>query len=305
MQENTVSIVVASFSSVQHLEKCLASINAYTNNSNIIVSTIFSSEQLEHLKQDNLKFIFNPDEQKLSSVQQRETRVFRLRSQGVAAAQGEIILLLEDHCEITPHWLQSMLSTLSSPTCIAGGPVAKGSDNSLFCRALYWSEYAAMMPPFPSGDIHYLSAVNCGYFKSALDNCQDSWQDGFYDNEVHDALIQQGAKYCPAHDAIVKTSLPFSFNQALVHLYTGGKRYGGYRGGKQWSIQRLIRVFSTLAVPAVLLVRVFKLVRSRQPQQTFSFLMAWPVLYVLLGAWGLGELMGTLTGVNKKFTQNP
>ncbi len=282
---------------MQHLEKCLASIKAYADNTEIVVSTIFSSEQLEHLKQDNIKFILNPNEQNQSSVQQRETRVFRLRSHGIAAAQGEIVLLIEDHCEITPQWFNAMQATLSSPNCIAGGPVANGSTSNLYTWSLYWSEYAAMMPPFPSEDMPYLSAVNCGYFKTALDACKNIWLNDFYDNEVHDALIKQGAKYCPATNAIVHTSLPFLFNQALVHLYTGGKRYGGYRGGSRWNMQRLIRVLSTLAVPAVLFVRVFKLVLQRQPQQTLTFLLAWPILYILLGAWGLGELIGTLQGL--------
>ncbi|VAW92779.1 hypothetical protein MNBD_GAMMA23-349 [hydrothermal vent metagenome] len=302
MQKTKTSIVIASFSSVQHLEKCLASIKTYAANTEIIVSTIFTAEQIKPLQQNNIRFVFNPDEQNLSSVQLRETRVFRLRSQGVSAAQGERILLIEDHCEVTPKWLESMQVTLSNSNCIAGGPVKNGSNSSLFCWALYWSEYSAMMPPFPAESMPYLSAVNCGYFKTALDACNNVWQDGFYDNEVHDALITQGAKYCPATNAIVLTSLPFSFNQALVHLYTGGKRYGSYRGGHQWNSQRLIRVLSTFAVPAVLLVRIFKLIRQRQPQHTVTFLMAWPVLYILLGAWGLGELVGTLRGFNKKMT---
>lgn len=303
MQNIKTSIVIASFSSIGHLQKCLDSINAFTDNTEIIVSTIFTATEVKPLQQENIKFVFNPNEQNLSSIQLRETRVFRLRSQGVAAAQGEKILLIEDHCEITPQWFESMQSTLSKPNCIAGGPVANGSNNSLFCWSLYWSEYAAMMPPFPENDMPYLSAVNCGYFKAVLDVCKDTWQNGFYDNEVHDALIEQGAKYCPATNAIVNTSLPFSFNQALVHLYTGGKRYGGYRGGDQWNMQRLVRVISTFAVPSVLLIRIFKLVLQRQPKQIITFLLAWPILYLLLGAWGLGELAGTLSGISKKMVQ--
>ncbi len=301
-EQPDTSIVIASFSSIQHLDKCLTSLKAHAKGVNVIVSTIFTAEQLAPLQQRfNFKIVLNPDEQYLQSARLRETRVFRLRTRGVQAAEGEKIILLEDHCEVTPKWLDSLQATLKNQQCIAGGSVTNRADSSLYSWALYWSEYAAMMPPLPTKGLTYLSAVNCGYFKTALDACKSVWQAGFYDNEVHDALIKQGAKYCPATHATVYTSLPFSFNQALVHLYTGGKRYGSYRGGSQWTIQRAIRVLSTLAVPAVLLARVFKLIRSRQPQQIKTFVFAWPVLYLLLGAWGLGELSGTLKGIKKKY----
>jgi len=292
-----LSIVIASFSSVQHLQRCLLSLQQNVKNAEIIVSTCFAEDDVQFLQQQyEVSFIFNPDEQKLDSVRLRETRVFRLRSSGVKAANGDIILMLEDHCEVTPGWLDSMLTALSDPQCIAGGPIANGASNSLFYWALYWSEYAAMMPPFPDAEVQYLSAVNSGYFKTALQDCREVWQQGFYDNEVHDALMKRGAKLCLAKEAIVETRLPFTFSQAFVHLFTGGQRYGGYRGGRRWNMQRIIRLFATTVVPAVLFMRVFNFVRLRRPSDLLTFAFAFPVLYILLSAWGAGELVGTLRG---------
>jgi len=300
MVENiSASIVIASFSSVDHLERCLNSISIQTNleQVEVIVSTCLAAEDVHLLQQRfDVRFVFNPDEQDLDSALLRETRVFRLRSSGVKAAKGKIVMLLEDHCEVAPAWLRSMLGVLADENCIAGGPIANGAEQGLFRCALYWSEYAAMMPPFPAGEVDYLSAVNSAYYRSALDVCQQVWQDGFYDNEVHDALMEQGAKLCLAPDAIVYTRLPFTFKQALVHLFTGGRRYGGYRGGSQWSMHRAIRLFSTLLVPAVLCMRILKTVRLRQPDRLPTFILSLPVLYVLLSAWGSGELLGTLRG---------
>jgi len=298
MSPNTsLSIVIASFSSVRLLERCLNSLQLNTKQAEIIVSTCLAEEEVHDLQQRfDVSFVFNPDESKHESAQLRETRVFRLRSSGVKAANSDVIMLLEDHCEVTPTWMQSMLDALRDERCIAGGPIANGATDSLFHWALYWSEYAAMMPPFPDGEVLYLSAVNSAYYKTALDACELSWQQGFYDNEVHDALMKQGAKLSLAAGAAVNTRLPFTFKQAFVHLFTGGLRYGAYRGGKHWSMQRFMRLFATLLVPAVLLLRVFKFVRLRQPQRLLTFLMAWPILYVLLTAWGGGELLGTMRG---------
>jgi len=295
----SASIVIASFSSVDHLERCLSSISVQTNleQVEVIVSTCLASEDVKPLQQRfDAHFVFNPDEQNLESALLRETRVFRLRSSGVKAAKGGIVMLLEDHCEVAPTWLRSMLGVLAEERCIAGGPIANGAELGLFHWALYWSEYAAMMPPFPAGEVDYLSAVNSAYYRSALEACQQAWQDGFYDNEVHDALMEQGAKLCLSPDAIVYTRLPFTLKQALVHLFTGGRRYGGYRGGSRWSMQRVIRLFSTLLVPVVLCMRIFKIVRLREPQRMLTYFQSFPILYVLLTAWGIGELMGTMRG---------
>jgi len=244
----------------------------------------------------DIQVVFNPDEQDLDSIRLRETRVFRLRSAGVKVATGDVIMMLEDHCEVGATWLPAMCDALKNKTCLAGGPIANGASKSLFHWALYWSEYAAMMPPMPNDQVTYLSAVNSAYYKSELDACKSVWQGGFYDNEVHDALIKKGAKLCLAKNAIVTTRLPFTFKQAFVHLFTGGLRYGAYRGGGHWSMSRFMRLFTTLLVPAVLSTRVLKYVRSRQPQSLTTFLLSFPILYVLLTAWGVGELVGTLSG---------
>lgn len=244
--------------------------------------------------------VYNPNEQDLKSIQLRETRVFRLRSNGLKVASGVKIILLEDHCEITSNWFESIQTHLNNSKRIVGGPVENGSSHSFYHWSLYWSEYAAMMPPLPEGSIPYISAVNCAYDKSALDSCKETWLDGFYDNEVHDALIGQGASYYLAPGAIVRTSLPFKFSQALVHLYTGGKRYGRYRGGNYWNLTRLVRILSTILVPAVLLTRVFNIVLKRQPNRIKVFIFAWPILYLLLSAWGFGEMIGTILGNKNK-----
>jgi len=292
-----LSVVVASFSSVDHLERCLSSIQMNLQQAEIIVSTCFSAEDVQNLQQKfDVHFVFNPDEQDLDSIRLRETRVFRLRSSGVKAVTGDIVMLLEDHCEVSSTWSQAMLGSLVDKHSIVGGPISNGATSSLFHWALYWSEYAAMMPPFPNDNVQYLSAVNSAYYRTALDACKQKWQDGFYDNEVHDALIAQGGKLCLAADAIVYTRLPFTFSQAFVHLYTGGQRYGGYRGGKHWNVQRILRIFLTLLVPAVLLARISILVRKRQPKRLLTFILTTPILYVLLTAWGGGEFVGTLRG---------
>tara|TARA_R110001592_G_scaffold5535_2_gene30474 strand:- start:1202 stop:2092 length:891 start_codon:yes stop_codon:yes gene_type:complete len=293
-----MSIIIASFSSVTHLTKCLKSLYPLPLDTEIIISTIFSSAEVRVLQQFNAKFIHNNEERHLDSIILQETLVFRLRTKGIQAAEGKVIALIEDHCEAVPNWANAMQAAINNQYCIAGGPVMNNAKSGIYRWALYWSEYAAMMPPLPTKDLYYLSAVNSAYHKEALERCKSIWHKGFYDNEVHDALIKSGAVYCPIQEASVSTNLPFTFKRALVHLYTGGRRYGNYRGGSDWTIKRAFRLLTTFLVPTVLLFRVFKLVRRRQPNLTFTLLKSTPILYLLLFSWAVGEFLGTLLNTN-------
>jgi len=295
-----VSIIIASFSSISHLTKCLKSLQPIANNTEVIVSTIFSDTEVKELQEPKVKFVYNDEERYLDSISLQETLVFRLRAKGVQAAKGKVVALIEDHCEAMPNWANAMQSAINSQYCIAGGPVVNSAKSGVYSWALYWSEYASMMPPLPQHNLSYLSAVNSAYHKKALNDCKSIWEEGFYDNEVHDALIKNGAKYCPVKEAGVATNLPFTFKRALVHLYTGGKRYGNYRGGSNWSIKRILRLFATFLVPSVLLFRVYKLVRKRQPNLTFTLIKSSPILYLLLCSWSLGEFTGVLLNHNEK-----
>jgi len=295
-----VSIIIASFSSISHLTKCLKSLQPIANNTEVIVSTIFSDTEVKELQEPKVRFIYNDEERYLDSIALQETLVFRLRTKGIKEAKGEVIALIEDHCEATHNWTKTMQEALKNKNCIAGGPVMNNATGGLYSWALYWSEYAAMMPPLPINGLSYLSAVNSAYHKDALNGCKSVWKNGFYDNEVHDSLIEHGATYLPVKEASVVTDLPFTFKRALVHLYTGGKRYGNYRGGSNWSIKRILRLFATFLVPSVLLFRVYKLVRKRQPNLTFTLIKSSPILYLLLCSWGLGEFTGVLLNHNEK-----
>ena len=292
------SVVVASFSSAKALAKCLASLAVAAPAAEIIVATCLDEGEISDVKASYPSVLFiglhdDPDEQSLLML---ETRVFRLRSQGLKLAQGEIVAMIEDHCEVCADWLINMENAIKAGHHIVGGPVQCSVEPGLFEYALYLSEYAAMMPPFPIKPINYISAVNSAYTRRSLIACQHVWRDGFYDNEVHDALIALGATYQLVASSTVKTELPFSPRQAVIHLFSGAMRYGSQRVGQKWSIKRAVRMVATIFVPLVLMFRIFNIVRIRCPENLIKFMLSVPWLSVLLFAWGAGEFFGVLKG---------
>jgi glycosyltransferase involved in cell wall biosynthesis len=295
------SVVVASFGEEGQLERCLASIqNGEVVPAEIVVASDRASGELGRVRArfPEVKFVLADDPSRhsrgTSNAGVRETRVFRLRTLGVEAASGRVVALLEDHCVVGRRWLAALSEAHEVEAVIAGGPVSMDADRGVRAWAIFWCEYAALLPPLPADGVSYLSAVNASYSGDQLRSCYAVWREGFYDNEVHDALQRAGCGLRVVDDAAVETSLSFSFVGALAHLFTGGRRYGRYQRLDKNAASRGLRILLTPAIPAVLLVRIFRIAAARRPDRLASVILGLPFILCFLGAWAAGELAGSL-----------
>jgi hypothetical protein len=188
-------------------------------------------------------------------------------------------------------WLEALVGPVEREGGFAGGPV-ETSTPSLAAFALFLVEYGALLPPV--ADAGAVLAVNAAYDRRALDACAAVWADGFYDNEVHDALRAAGQVPRVAAGATVRTDLRWPLWRALVHLFQGGVRYGAYRRRRWGPVQRLLRVLAAPVVPAVLIARLAGRVAARRPRLLPRLVLALPYLLCLVGSWSAGELTGHL-----------
>jgi hypothetical protein len=280
------SVVVASFSGETTLERCLCSlISTSTPASEIVVATNAPSAVVARLAA------------RLPGVHfysfASETTVFQLRSLGIAQARGQRIALLEDHCTVPAEWLEQLRAAHAAGHTAVGGPIDCG-ENSPFAWALYLCEYSAYMSPLPEGPVAALLAANTSYSRAALRDCRSVWQDGFYDNEVHDALRSAGETLYLAANARVHSHLRMTPREAMTHLFCGGRRFGGYRKARSSPWQRTFWVLAAAAVPAVLMARIISRVWARRRDRLVTVVLGLPYLACLLLAWSAGEAMGYL-----------
>jgi glycosyltransferase involved in cell wall biosynthesis len=282
------SIVVASFSGEARLDHCLNSLSsaATRNSAEIIVATNASGAAVARLAA------------RFPAVQfytfAAETTVFQLRSLGIVHARGQRIVLLEDHCTVPSEWLEQLRTAHDAGHTVVGGPIDCG-ETSPYAWALYLCEYSAYMSPLPEGPINALLAANTSYTLPVLWQCQSVWRDGFYDNEVHDALQAAGQTLYLARNARLDTHLAMTLRQAMSHLFSGGRRFGGYR--KAWASpgQRVFWILAAAAVPAVLMGRIISRVWTRRRDRLVTVILGLPYLLCLLLAWSAGEFLGYLT----------
>lgn len=281
------SVVVASFSGREALAACLTSIVPQSVGAEVIAAANLSEAECEQLGR-----LF-PDVRLLRSS--GNSNVFRLRSLGIAAARGKWIALTEDHCVASPGWLAALREALGERTIVAG-PVLPGDSRRSTDRALFLCEYANLLPPLRTERLSFVSGVNAAYPRAALEQCCDLWQDGFYENEVSDALRSAGHRFAVAPEACVRSRLTMPLRSALAHFYAGGRRFGGYRAVNSAAAVRAIRLLITPAVPLVLLARILRSISERRGCFTASVL-GLPVMLVLLLAWASGEATGLLRGL--------
>jgi hypothetical protein len=211
---------------------------------------------------------------------------------GVLAARRQFILLTEDHCTVAPNWLTSLLAASQPGHRVVGGPIANGLKSGTRQWAIYLSEYASYAPPLRAGETATLLAANTAYDRQALCDCQNVWQHGFFDNEVHDALKSAGYTLHIEPHASVESHLDFSLWNAIAHLHAGGRRFGAYRIAGASPIQKL---FWRAAIPAVPFVLIGRLVRDlirRPPTGAATLLCSLPYCVLLCLAWASGEARG-------------
>ncbi len=281
------SVVVASFSGDEALCSCLDSLEPAHGDAEVVVAGAFDPARVETLRRRYgwAAFVAAPP----------GTSVFELRALGLRQASGGVVALLEDHCVVPPGWLSALRAGAESgEPHFAGGAVESGLVSSLRAWALYLVEYGALMPPVRDG-ARALLAVNAAYPRAALQACRPVWEQGFHDNEVHDALRASGHRPRVAAEATVRSHLRFPLGRAAGHLFAGGRRFGAYRRRRWSAAERLARILAAPLVPVTMLVRIFGRVLARRPGTLPRVVLALPHLACLLAAWSAGELVGHLT----------
>ena len=277
-----LSVVVAAFSGAQALSRCLDSLTAQSEVTEVVVACADAGAATVTAG--------------LARVQLREApagaNVFELRSLGVAAAQGDRVALTEDHCVANPGWAGALLDAHAAGHAIVGGPVEAAAGLSSYLRALHLCEYIEHLPPLPDGPAAILSGLNVSYRRHALERCRETWRRAFYENEVHDALRKEGIPLHRACRAIVTARLAFPPAQAARHLLAGGRRYGARRAADSTAARRLLLRLLAPAVPMLLLTRLFLTLARRRPGWLPLALAALPHEIALVGAWSLGEGLG-------------
>jgi glycosyltransferase involved in cell wall biosynthesis len=227
------------------------------------------------------------------------TELPTLRTLALEQARGKYVFVTEDHNVPPSNWIARFVDELErAPDTVAavGGLV----DNAMRARAVDWAaflcEYAAFLPPEPSGEVADAPGMNVAYRRNVFDGLdREVLTRGFWESTVHPRLREQGRTFRRAGDVVMSHRKRFGFRYFLSQRFVYSRYYAGVRFEHHQLGKRLMYAVLSPLLPPLVLVRVAKGALSREVFRQPA-LRSLPALACFSVAWGIGEAVGYVLG---------
>lgn len=215
-----------------------------------------------------------------------------LWAEGMRQARGEVIALTTSQFLPATDWAQRIGQAYSTGLWSAvGGRIDPPRRQGATAWATYFLRYSAYLNYDRPQPVPDLAGDNAAYRREALDR-HPAWQkNGFWEQDLHQALRAEGEelRFDPAIRVVQQGSLGFwcFIGQRWRH----GQQFGQTRMCGRSLAFRAAGLLAAPLVPAVLLARIVgRVARSRR--DFGPFLLALPLLLCFVLAWATGEACG-------------
>jgi len=188
MKSQSVSVVIASGAGGEFLFRCLDSLKgqALAERAEVIVVDRCGGKTLARLEEEH------PFVTVVKAKLGHRPSVPELRMLGVKRAGGGIVAVIEEHCVVPPHWIQTIRSSFEDGCFAIGGPVLDNNFNRIRDWVVYFSEYHNYLPPWDNGERYALNGANIAYHRQKLLEHQDVLGSGYWEVVLHPLLAQSG-----------------------------------------------------------------------------------------------------------------
>ncbi len=273
------------------LERCLAALEQQREGLefDVVVAAAPTLGDLAQVRQrfPRVQIIVNED----------VTSPIQLAASAVTAADGELILLTEDHCVPDSGWVAALSRGLGEGRGAVGGIVDPLDEGTMspFDWAFYYVDFFRYQAPQRRGAVHSLSSCNVGYRKTDLESLEGWWRGSFHETRVHAALTKRVGPLWMEPDARVEAGRKVLRGDALRERFAFGRIYACRRIDKPNGAMRLWRALASPLLPLLLLARLASAAR-RDTATARRFRRSLPDLALLVLAWSAGETLGYWTG---------
>jgi glycosyltransferase involved in cell wall biosynthesis len=229
----------------------------------------------------------------------------QLKGAAIAAAQGDIVAILDPSDAAEPDWIDEILAGLADPAISAvGGAVLLPTDpdaNKAANRAAYLFEYGCFNPPLSGGiTLGDLPGNNVAYRRKILINgCADILRDaGFNKPFCHARLRELGGYLLIRPSMRIHHLTRYGFFDFGLRRFHHGRCFGANRRKFGARDRRLFYRLFAPAVPALLVLRHL-LRHMRHPGNRRLLSNGVPALVGICLFWGIGEWLGDWFGPGK------
>lgn len=224
-----------------------------------------------------------------------------LRHLGVTLATGDLVAILEDHGEVAPDWASALLEAHEGPWGAVGGTVENGRDG-LVNWAAFFCEYTAYMGPVIEGESADLPGNNIAYKRPHLMRHAHELEKGRWESWINDKLRADGVPIATTNKAVVRHIKPFRLGHFLIQRFHFARSYAGMRRVDQTVAKRLIYGFGSLALPALLTLRVARTALAKR-RHLARFAACLPLIALFYTVGAAGEMVGYLIGAGDSLSR--
>ena len=296
-----LSVVVTIVDAGEALERCLSALAAQQNPPplEVIVPWDDSVREMASLAVRYPQFHFLPmgtidtQRHKFSAAGQHEL-YDRRRAAGLAIASGEIVAMVEDRGVPRPDWAGTMVQLHGQlPHAAIGGAIENGRSSVLHW-AVYFCDFGRFAGPFSPGPRRWVSDINVGYKRRALERTRHLWHERYHETTVHWALERGGdTLYVSPGPVVDQMRGPLRLGDLMLERFAWGRLFASTRAVESIWPTRLALALLTPFLPPLLLARQ---AAAQLPRNPGRFIKAAPLVLLLLVSWSLGEAVGDITG---------
>ncbi len=282
-----LSVIIASVNGLDVLEATLDALDALPERDQtevIVVETLGKSTR-KRLESRSKPVIV---------VESNREPIPKLRYQGILHASGRLVAILEDHAQVQPDWATALIDAHRAPWAAVGGPVENGKQG-LVNWAVYFCEYAAYMGPITEGETIDLPGNNIAYKRPHLLRHAAMLEEGKWESWINDRLRADGLPIAATNAMVVRHIKEFQLVHFLAQRFHFARSYAGMRRPDQSWPKRLVYSLGSLALPALLSLRVTRTVIAKK-RHLARFLLVSPLVGLFMTVGSVGEMVGYLFG---------
>src|SRR5262245_52505502 len=183
-----VSVVIASVSGLPELAERLSALERQQGGVDyeIIVANRCQDETVEHIQRcfPRVRLLHFP----------KQLSIPELRATAMDQANGDIIVVTEDHCIAPDNWLAEIVKAHNLGYMVVGGAVENGKTNRVIDWSVFFCEYSSAMLPVPAGEVKTIPGNNVAYKRVALELIDDGIKRHFWESFLHEELVKKGIK---------------------------------------------------------------------------------------------------------------
>jgi hypothetical protein len=217
-----------------------------------------------------------------------------LRWQGIQAAEGEIVAILEDHCMVTPAWASEIFRRSGAGFAVVGGPVENGSTERLMDWAFFLAEYGPCMPPLPEGETEAVPGNNAAYCRRLLPLDEQVWG-VMWESFLQKELRRRGLRIFLSKTMLIHHKKSFRLGEMLEQRFLYSRSFAAMRARTMRTAECWRFAIFSLALPPVLLWRIWQCI-SRKRRNQLEFFKGLPIIFLFVISWALGEMAGYVAG---------